>query len=179
MQDLPLKISSKATFLIMWEKPFLTNSRYFHLSEYKLIQSVYDSAPCMKDYTCRIKVSNLDFLLFRSDQSSVSELYSHLLLQLKRPHSEIRLSAFQVADQIFQRSHLFRQCLVIFVGHLILRFKENFRRNFSINICENLVEIWHFFHIFKKSLRIILGVQDLVVLLVYVGCLKLMKHLSG
>lgn len=34
------------------------------------------------------------------------------MVQLAKPHSEIRLSAFQITNELFMRSHVFRELLV-------------------------------------------------------------------
>ena len=38
---------------------------------------------------------------------------------LEEEHSEIRLSAFQLADELFQRSHFFRQLLTVDFQRLV------------------------------------------------------------
>ena len=48
----------------------------------------------------------------RSDESLLQPLYETLMKQLEKDHSEIRLSAFQVIIEIFERSHKFR-CLIV------------------------------------------------------------------
>ena len=50
--------------------------------------------------------------MFRSDERVLEPLHEALMKQLTKDHSEIRLSAFQVIIEIFERSHKFR-CLVI------------------------------------------------------------------
>ena len=50
--------------------------------------------------------------MFRSDERVLEPLHEALMKQLTKDHSEIRLSAFQVIKEIFERSHKFR-CLVI------------------------------------------------------------------
>ena len=45
----------------------------------------------------------------KADEDAVlPELFSLLMVNLKRQHSEVRLSAFQVLTEIFERSHKFR-----------------------------------------------------------------------
>ena len=43
-----------------------------------------------------------------NEAAVLPELFSLLMSQLKRNHSEVRLSAFQVLTEIFERSHKFR-----------------------------------------------------------------------
>ena len=50
--------------------------------------------------------------MYRSDESLLAPLHEALMKQLNKDHAEIRLSAFQVIVEIFDRSHNFR-CLVI------------------------------------------------------------------
>ncbi|XP_056004926.1 UV-stimulated scaffold protein A-like isoform X3 [Ostrea edulis] len=42
----------------------------------------------------------------------VKEAYHMLVIQLQKEHSEIRLSAFQMIDELFNRSHMFRDLLL-------------------------------------------------------------------
>ena len=49
---------------------------------------------------------------FRSDEAILQPLHNALMKQLTKDHCEIRLSAFQVISEIFERSHKFR-CLVV------------------------------------------------------------------
>ena len=42
----------------------------------------------------------------------VRHVYHLVMTQLKKDHSEIRLSAFQIIDQLFMRSHVFRELLL-------------------------------------------------------------------
>ena len=49
---------------------------------------------------------------FRSDETLLHPLHDALMKQLTKDHSEIRLSAFQVIVEIFERSYKFR-CLVV------------------------------------------------------------------
>lgn len=42
----------------------------------------------------------------------VNEAYHMLMTQLEKEHSEIRLSAFQMMDELFNRSHTFRELLL-------------------------------------------------------------------
>ena len=51
-------------------------------------------------------------LFFRLDDSFISLAYQMLIVQLKKEHSEIRYSALQLVDCLFQRSHTFRELLL-------------------------------------------------------------------
>ena len=51
-------------------------------------------------------------MTLRSDESLLQPLHETLMKQLEKDHSEIRLSAFQVIIEIFERSHKFR-CLIV------------------------------------------------------------------
>lgn len=48
----------------------------------------------------------------RSDPAALPFVYDLLLIQLGKPHCQIRLSAFQLLDQLFVRSHAFRERVV-------------------------------------------------------------------
>lgn len=48
----------------------------------------------------------------RSSEEQLSHAYRLLITQLTQGHSEIRLSAFQIVDELFTRSHQFRVLLV-------------------------------------------------------------------
>lgn len=48
----------------------------------------------------------------RKSDSYVQELYKILNKQLKKRHAEIRFSAFLICDEIFQKSHCFRELLL-------------------------------------------------------------------
>ena len=48
----------------------------------------------------------------KRDARLINSLFQTLLKQLKRKHSEIRLSAFQVCQEIFQKSHQFRTLIL-------------------------------------------------------------------
>ena len=48
----------------------------------------------------------------RISDDYVSQCYELLWSQLKREHAEIRLSTFQIIDELFRRSHKFR-CLLL------------------------------------------------------------------
>ena len=54
-------------------------------------------------------------LLFFGRRRSVANVqvtYEQVMLQLAEEHSEIRLSAFQICNELFERSHAFRELLV-------------------------------------------------------------------
>lgn len=62
---------------------------------------------------------NLDEKLFKrvksickSSDENVKHLYRMIMTQLEKRHSEIRLSALQIINEIFLRSHAFRELLV-------------------------------------------------------------------
>lgn len=48
----------------------------------------------------------------RSSEEQLSRAYRLLTAQLSQGHAEIRLSAFQIMDQLFTRSHQFRVLVV-------------------------------------------------------------------
>lgn len=48
----------------------------------------------------------------RSSEEQLSHAYHLLMAQLRQDHAEVRLSAFQVLDQLFTRSHQFRMLVV-------------------------------------------------------------------
>ncbi|XP_048220775.1 UV-stimulated scaffold protein A isoform X2 [Perognathus longimembris pacificus] len=48
----------------------------------------------------------------KSSEEQLSHAYHQLMTQLSQDHAEIRLSAFQVVDELFTRSHQFRMLLV-------------------------------------------------------------------
>lgn len=48
----------------------------------------------------------------RSSEEQLSRAYHLLTAQLRQEHAEVRLSAFQVAEELFARSHLFRLLVV-------------------------------------------------------------------
>uniref|UniRef100_A0A670YVQ8 UV-stimulated scaffold protein A n=1 Tax=Pseudonaja textilis TaxID=8673 RepID=A0A670YVQ8_PSETE len=48
----------------------------------------------------------------RCSDEHINRVYHLLMSQLSQDHAEIRLSAFQIVDQLFARSHLFRMRLI-------------------------------------------------------------------
>ncbi|KAM8804271.1 UV-stimulated scaffold protein A isoform 2-T2 [Rhynchonycteris naso] len=48
----------------------------------------------------------------KSSEEQLSHTYHLLMTQLSQEHAEIRLSAFQIVDELFARSHLFRVLVV-------------------------------------------------------------------
>lgn len=48
----------------------------------------------------------------RSSEEQLSRAYHLLTAQLRQEHAEVRLSAFQVAEELFARSHLFRLLVI-------------------------------------------------------------------
>ena len=61
---------------------------------------------------------------FRADESVIPPLYDALMKQLSEDHSEIRLSAFQVMIEIFDRSHSFRNIVVDSLQELFVLILE-------------------------------------------------------
>ncbi|CAL1526143.1 unnamed protein product [Lymnaea stagnalis] len=57
--------------------------------------------------------------LCRHSDDYVRYAFFLIMKQLKRKHSEIRLSTFQVADELFNRSHAFREMLVNHLQHFL------------------------------------------------------------
>uniref|UniRef100_A0A2C9M463 UV-stimulated scaffold protein A C-terminal domain-containing protein n=1 Tax=Biomphalaria glabrata TaxID=6526 RepID=A0A2C9M463_BIOGL len=55
----------------------------------------------------------LIFIFFRESDDYVRYAFYLIMKQLTKNHSEIRLSAFQLADELFNRSHAFREILVL------------------------------------------------------------------
>ncbi|KAG7166527.1 UV-stimulated scaffold protein A-like [Homarus americanus] len=78
----------------------------YHLK--KLVEELTTSGKDKLDETNFKKVKNI---CKRSD-IYVIELYRLLSKQLKRKHAEIRFSAFQICDEIFRKSHCFRELLL-------------------------------------------------------------------
>lgn len=60
----------------------------------------------------RIKKKYFWLFCCRKSDSYVLHAYHLLMVQLCKDHAEIRRSAFQIIDQLFQRSHCFREKLV-------------------------------------------------------------------
>nr|XP_044987776.1 UV-stimulated scaffold protein A-like [Jaculus jaculus] len=48
----------------------------------------------------------------KSSEEQLSHAYRLLMTQLTQDHAEIRLSAFQIMDELFSRSHQFRMLLI-------------------------------------------------------------------
>lgn len=55
---------------------------------------------------------SLKIFFHRKSDMYVNEAYHMLMTQLEKEHSEIRLSAFQMMDELFNRSHAFRELLL-------------------------------------------------------------------
>ncbi|XP_039203546.1 UV-stimulated scaffold protein A isoform X1 [Crotalus tigris] len=65
----------------------------------------------------------------RCSDEHINHVYHLLMSQLNQEHAEIRLSAFQIVDQLFARSHLFRTLLVSnFQEFLELTVETNYDR---------------------------------------------------
>lgn len=56
--------------------------------------------------------STVSLTLLRTSNDCVEHLYHLVMTQLNEEHSEVRLSAFQIATELFSRSHHFRMLLV-------------------------------------------------------------------
>ena len=61
---------------------------------------------------------------FRADETVIRPLYDALMKQLSEDHSEIRLSAFQVMIEIFERSHSFRNIVIDSLQELFVLILE-------------------------------------------------------
>ena len=60
----------------------------------------------MHTFTC-------SFLIFhRSSDAYIRATHETVMSHLSKNHAEIRLSSFQIIDELFQRSHLFRELLL-------------------------------------------------------------------
>lgn len=57
------------------------------------------------------KFLNFHFL-YRQNDENIKICYHFLIVEIKKNHCEIRFSAFQICDELFMRSHLFRQLLL-------------------------------------------------------------------
>lgn len=62
--------------------------------------------------TCPSGTGSAYFVSPRSSEEQLNHAYRLLMTQLTQDHAEIRLSAFQVVDELFTRSHQFRVLLV-------------------------------------------------------------------
>ena len=70
----------------------------------KLVEKITTTGSQQLDQTTMKTLKNA----CKKESSLIAPLFQTLLKQLKRRHSEIRLSAFQVCNEIFQKSHQFR-----------------------------------------------------------------------
>ena len=50
--------------------------------------------------------------LLRTADAFVRTAYDRVMVDLVEEHAEIRLSAFQLSNELFQRSHVFRELLI-------------------------------------------------------------------
>jgi UV-stimulated scaffold protein A len=50
--------------------------------------------------------------LLRQNDENIKLCYSFIKTEIKKHHSEIRYSALQICDELFMRSHIFRQLLL-------------------------------------------------------------------
>lgn len=75
------------------------------------------------------------FCVFRLSEEYVCQCFELLWSQLKREHAEIRLSTFQIIDELFTRSHKFRELLLEnFQSYLELTLGEYHIAIFLLNI---------------------------------------------
>ncbi|XP_076029626.1 UV-stimulated scaffold protein A-like [Oratosquilla oratoria] len=72
---------------------------------------VFELTTSGKDHLDENKMKQLKKICKHSE-FYVIILWEHLQKQLKKQHAEIRLSAFQICDEIFHRSHCFRELLL-------------------------------------------------------------------
>ena len=61
--------------------------------------------------TRNLTVYGVLYLSKRSSDANVRAVYELVMADLAKNHAEVRLSAFQIAAELFPRSHLFRQLL--------------------------------------------------------------------
>ena len=66
---------------------------------------------CTQPYQQRCNVE-CGSSVFRQSDEYVKHAFYALLPFLKRDHSEIRLSCFQIVNQLFNRSHVFRELVI-------------------------------------------------------------------
>lgn len=68
------------------------------------------------------------FFVQRQSNVNVEFAYRLLYAQIAKAHSEIRLSTFQIVDQLFQRSHHFRDLFLTdfnyFIDHTLGKKKN-------------------------------------------------------
>lgn len=74
----------------------------------ELIEDLTTTGRSSLDEKAMKKVKNI----CKTSEVYVRHVYHLIMTQLKKDHSEIRLSAFQVIDQLFTRSHVFRDLLL-------------------------------------------------------------------
>lgn len=76
---------------------------------------------------------------FRTSDGYVQHAFDLLMKQLKVKHSEVRFSVYQMIDELFQRSHMFRELLLeelqTFLG---LTTGENMIKNIVSEISNSL-----------------------------------------
>lgn len=71
----------------------------------------------LRSHTLNITVSSPAIYVFsvcfhRKSDDYVAHAYRLLMAQLAEDHAEIRLSCYQVIDELFNRSHAFRELVV-------------------------------------------------------------------
>ena len=62
---------------------------------------------------------NLILIVFRVSNLYCEQAYHLLITQLEKGHSEIRLSSFQMIEELFNRSHYFRELLISNFQHFL------------------------------------------------------------
>jgi len=62
---------------------------------------------------------NLILIVFRVSNLYCEQAYHLLITQLEKGHSEIRLSSFQMIEELFNRSHCFRELLISNFQHFL------------------------------------------------------------
>ena len=70
------------------------------------------------------------FMCCRTSDLYVEHAYRLLMTQLSYDHAEVRLSTFQMMDELFNRSHAFRELLVAEFQHFLelTAGKDNFHQ---------------------------------------------------
>lgn len=66
----------------------------------------------MKKITDMSHIHSMSLILPRVSNDCIDHVYHSVMSQLSQEHAEVRLSAFQIATELFTRSHHFRVLLV-------------------------------------------------------------------
>ena len=53
-----------------------------------------------------------NLFIYRKSDEYVKEAFHLVMTQLRKEHAEIRLSAFLIIDELFMRSHCFRELML-------------------------------------------------------------------